>query len=59
VVPYWIVVLAIVIALEIHMLMGNRGLATQKYLTAPAPNGVIHAGLGLALLLYVVASALL
>jgi uncharacterized membrane protein len=59
VVPYWIVVLAIVIALEVHVLIGNRGLATQKYLTAPAPGGVIHAGLGLALLLYLVASALL
>ena len=45
VVPYWIVVLAIMLAVEIHMLIGNRGLATQKYLTAPAPSGVIHAGL--------------
>ena len=59
VVPYWIVALVIVLGLEIHMLIGNRGLATQKYLTAPAPGGVIHAGLGLAVLLYVVAAALL
>jgi hypothetical protein len=41
-----------VVAAEVHLLMGNRGLATQKYLTAPAPSGVIHAGLLLALLLY-------
>ncbi len=59
VVPYWIVALAIILALEVHALIGNRGLATQKYLTAPGPRGVIHAGFGVALLLYLVAAFLL
>jgi hypothetical protein len=53
------VALLIIVAVEVHLLMGNRGLATQKYLTAPSPSGVIHAGLGLALLLYLNASFLL
>jgi uncharacterized membrane protein len=57
--PYWIVALVIILALEIHLLIGNRGLATQKYLTAPAARGVIHAGFGVAVLLYLVASVLL
>ena len=57
--PYWVVVLAILAAAEIHALIGNRGLATQKYLVAPGPRGVIHAGVGLAVLLYLVASVLL
>jgi hypothetical protein len=39
--------------------IGNRGLASQKYLVAPGPRGVIHAGVGLAVLLYLVASVLL
>jgi succinate dehydrogenase hydrophobic anchor subunit len=57
--PYWIAALAIILAIEIHALIGNRGLATQKYVTAPAARGVIHAGFGTAVLLYLVASVLL
>jgi uncharacterized membrane protein len=56
---YWIVFLAILVAVEVHALIGNRGLATQKYLTAPGPRGVIHAGFGLAVLLYLNAAFLL
>ncbi len=57
--PYWIVALVLILAVEIHVLMGNRGLATQKYITTPGPSGVIHAGLGLAILLYLNAAFLL
>ena len=57
--PYWIVALAIILAAEIHVLIGNRGLGTQKMLTVPKPNGMIHAGFGLALLLYLNAAFLL
>jgi uncharacterized membrane protein len=57
--PYWIVALAIIIGTEVHALIGNRGLATQKYLTTPSARGVIHAGFGVALVMYVVASVLL
>jgi len=57
--PYWIVALVIILAAQIHMMIGNRGLATQKYLTTPGPSGVIHAGLGLAILLYLNAAFLL
>jgi hypothetical protein len=57
--PYWIVALAIILACEIHVLIGNRGLATQKMLTAPAPRGMIHAGFALAVLLYLNAAFLL
>jgi uncharacterized membrane protein len=56
---YWLLVLVLLAAGEAHVLIGNRGLATQKYLTAPAPRGVIHAGFGFALVLYLVASVLL
>jgi uncharacterized membrane protein len=57
--PYWIVALVIILAAEIHVLIGNRGLGTQKMLTAPAPRGMIHAGFGMALLLYLNAAFLL
>jgi succinate dehydrogenase hydrophobic anchor subunit len=56
---YWVVALAILIAVEVHAHVGMRGLATQKYLTAPPPRGVIHAGFGLAVLLFLNASILL
>lgn len=59
VVPYWVVTLVVLAALEIHVLMGNKGLATQKLLTAPAPGGVIHAGLLVTVVLYLNASLLL
>lgn len=49
---YWIIALAIILACEVHVLIGNRGYATQKLLTAPAPRGMIHAGFGLAILLF-------
>jgi uncharacterized membrane protein len=56
---YWVIALALILAAEVHAHIGMRGLATQKYLTAPPPRGVIHAGFGLALLLYLNASILL
>jgi uncharacterized membrane protein len=46
---YWIVALAIIGALEVNALMGT-GQARQKYLTTVS--GTIHAGLGLAVVLY-------
>jgi uncharacterized membrane protein len=48
---YWLVALVIIVAVEIHALIGP-GLPTQKPLTSVT--GTIHAGLGLTLLLYVV-----
>ena len=59
VVPYWLIALAIIIAVELHVLIGNRGLATQKYLTTPGPSGVIHAGFLLAIVLYLNAAFVL
>jgi uncharacterized membrane protein len=57
--PYWIVALILILAVEIHTLIGSRGLGSQKYITTPAPGGVIHAGLGLTILLYLNAAFLL
>ncbi len=48
---WWIAMLVIVVAVEIHALIGP-GLPTQKPLTSVS--GTIHAGLALALVLYVV-----
>lgn len=48
---YWVIALALIVAFEINALMGT-GQARQKYLTTVS--GTIHAGLGLAVLLYVV-----
>ena len=59
VLPYWVVALLVIGAVEVHALIGNRGLGTQKMLTAPAPGGVIHAGLLAALVLYLNAAFLL
>jgi uncharacterized membrane protein len=56
---YWIVTLVVVAAVWAHALVGSRGLATQKYLTAPGPRNVIHAGFGLGVLLYLIASVTL
>jgi uncharacterized membrane protein len=56
---YWVVALALILAVEVHAHIGMRGLATQKYLTAPPPKGVIHAGFGLAVLLFLNASVML
>jgi uncharacterized membrane protein len=53
---YWVVALVVILAVEYHALMGAKGLATQKYITTPSPRGVIHAGLLLALVLYLNAS---
>jgi len=46
---YWVLALAIIVALEVNALMGT-GQARQKYLTTVS--GTIHAGLGLAVVLY-------
>ena len=59
VLPYWVVALVVLAAIEVHALVGNRGLATQKMLTAPPARGVIHAGLLAALVLYLNAAFLL
>jgi len=48
---YWILALAIIIALECNALVGS-GQARQKFLSTV--KGTIHAGVGLALLLYLV-----
>jgi uncharacterized membrane protein len=56
---YWLVALVVILAVEANALMGAKGLATQKYITTPSPRGVIHAGFGLALLLYLNASIML
>ncbi len=53
---YWIIALVLILAVEIHAFVGARGLGTQKYIMAPAPSGVIHAGFGLSLVLYLNAS---
>ena len=50
-VVYWVIALALIVAFEVNALMGT-GQARQKYLTTVS--GTIHAGLGLALLLYVI-----
>jgi hypothetical protein len=47
---YWILALAIIIALECNALVGS-GQARQKFLSTV--KGTIHAGVGLTLLLYV------
>lgn len=49
--PYWVIVLAIVLALEVNCLVGT-GQARQKYLGSVS--GTIHAGLALTLVLYLV-----
>ena len=50
-VVYWVIALALIVAFEGNALMGT-GQARQKYLTTVS--GTIHAGLGLAVLLYVI-----
>ena len=56
---YWIVALIVILAVEANAIIGSRGLATQKYITAPAPSGVIHAGFGLTIVLFLNASIML
>ena len=53
---YWIVALVVILAVEANVLIGARGLPTQKYITTPAPSGVIHAAIGLTIVLYLNAS---
>jgi uncharacterized membrane protein len=48
---YWVIVLAIALALEVNCLVGT-GQARQKYLTSVS--GVIHAGLILTVVLYLI-----
>ena len=50
---YWVIALIVILGVEAHALIGP-GLATQKPLTSVS--GTIHAGLGLTVVLYVVAS---
>jgi len=56
---YWVVALIFIGLAEGNALAGSRGLPSQKYITAPAPSGVIHASLGLTLLLFLNASVML
>jgi hypothetical protein len=53
------VALIVILAVEANAIIGSRGLATQKYITAPAPSGVIHAGFGLTIVLFLNASIML
>jgi uncharacterized membrane protein len=55
--PYWIVALVLMAAVELNALRGAPNTATTKPLATVS--GTIHAGLGLTLVLFVVASILL